>query len=102
MLMANPSGGQIDIIWGPDLKLTDKSSDIYHFLGQEKYVPHLNAIYECFGIPPTLVGTQVGGGMTNNVVSLRALIETLAYIRQLIVDFWIEELKILQRDQFMF
>lgn len=97
MLMANPSGGQIDVIWGPDLKLTDKSSDIYHFLGQEKYIPHLNAIYECFGIPPTLVGTQVGGGMTNNVVSLRALIETLAYIRQLIVDFWVEELKILQR-----
>jgi hypothetical protein len=96
MLLHNVGGGVMDLIWGPELDLTETSTDIHRFLGLEKYVPTLSAIYQGLGVPPSLTGTAGDGGMTNNFVSLRVLLERLDYCRQVLVAFWAEELAVLQ------
>jgi len=49
-------GGTTDLVWGPDIELVESRTAVHQFLGQEKYVPTLNAIYAGLGIPPTLTG----------------------------------------------
>ena len=97
MLINNGGGGSIDLIWGPDLELQETGTDVYQFLGQEKYAPVLNAIYAGLGIPPTLTGAAQQSGFTNNFISLRTLTERLNYGRQKLVDFWAAEIKMVQR-----
>jgi hypothetical protein len=97
MLINNVGGGSIDLIWGPDLELQETSTDVYKFLGQEKYAPVLNAIYAGLGIPPTLTGGAQSAGFTNNFISLRTLTERLNYGRRMLMDFWAAELKMVQR-----
>ena len=62
ILMHNVGGGAIDLIWGPELKFTESSSNAYQFLGKEKYEPILNAIYSGLGVPPTLTGSATASG----------------------------------------
>ena len=70
----------MDLIWGPELDFKESATQIYKFLGDEKYQPVLNSIYAGMGIPPTLTGIAGnGGGYTNNFVSLKTLIERLEY-----------------------
>jgi hypothetical protein len=97
MLGANVGGGTIDIVWGPDIDLIETSSDIQQFLGEEKYRPTLMSIYATIGIPPTLTGTFGASGTTNNFISLKTLTERLNYVRSIIVEFWTEQLKIVQK-----
>jgi hypothetical protein len=99
MLLNNVGGGAMDLIWGPELELVETSSEVYKFLGHEKYIPHLNAIYAGLGIPPTLTGSASSGsgGFTNNYISLQTLLERLNYVRVLLVDFWEKEIKIFQK-----
>lgn len=97
ILISNVGGGTMDLVWGPDIELQETSSEIYKFLGQEKYIPILNAIYAGLGIPPTLTGAATSGGFTNNYISLKTLTERLAYIRSLLVRFWENEISIVQR-----
>ena len=97
MLGANVGGGTIDIIWGPDIELLETSSDIQSYLGEEKYRPTLMAIYASLGIPPTLTGTFGANGTTNNFIALKTLVERLNYVRSIIVDFWTEQIKIVQK-----
>jgi hypothetical protein len=97
MLLNNVGGGSMDLIWGPELELHETSSDVYKFLGNEKYVPVLNAIYAGLGIPPTLTGAATSGGFTNNYISLQTLLERLNYVRVLLVDFWNREIKMVQQ-----
>src|SRR6185437_7313574 len=75
----------------------ETSTDVSTFLGQEKYVPVLNAIYAGLGIPPTLTGGAQQSGFTNNFISLRTLTERLNYGRQHLMDFWTAEIKLVQR-----
>lgn len=97
MLGANVGGGTIDIVWGPDIDLLETSSDIQSYLGEEKYKPTLMAIYSALGIPPTLTGTFGSSGTTNNFIALKTLVERLNYVRQIIIDFWKEQIKIVQK-----
>jgi hypothetical protein len=97
MLANAGNGGSMDLIWGPDLDLKETSSDIYRFLGEAKYVPHLNAIYAGYGIPPTLTGAATEGGFTNNFISLKTLTERLQYVRRLIREFWEYEIALVQQ-----
>ncbi len=97
MLLNNVGGGSMDLIWGPELELQETSSDVYKFLGNEKYVPVLNAIYAGLGIPPTLTGANSAGGFTNNYISLQTLLERLNYVRVLLTDFWTKEIKLVQK-----
>ena len=97
MLGANVGGGTIDIVWGPDIELIETSSDIQSYLGEEKYRPTLMAIYASLGIPPTLTGTFGANGTTNNFIALKTLVERLNYVRGIIIEFWNEQLRIIQK-----
>jgi hypothetical protein len=88
ILASNTGGGTMDLIWGPELDFKESQSQVYKFLGSEKYQPVLTSIYAGLGIPPTLTGASTGGGYTNNYVSLKTLIERLEYGRQLLTQFW--------------
>jgi len=97
-LMQNISGGAIDLMWGPELKLQESSTDLHRFLGKEKYVPTLEAIYSGLGIPSTLTGEAgASGGFTNNFVGIQTLLERLRYVRTILTEFWEKELAIVQR-----
>lgn len=95
MLLHNAGGGVMDLIWGPDIELVETSTDLVKFLGSEKYAQTLSAIYNGLGIPPTLAG-DTRSGLTNNVVSLKVMLERLAECRDIETDFWLGELEMLQ------
>lgn len=92
-LEANVGGGSMDLIWGPDIELVESKTTIHQFLGEGKYIPHLNNIFAGLGIPPTLTGSSSGpgGGTTNNFISLKTLIQRLQYGRDLLIQFWENE-----------
>ena len=96
ILGANVGGGTTDIVWGPDIELLETGTDVQRFLGEEKYRPTLMAIYACLGIPPTLTGTFGAAGTTNNFISLKTLTERLSYVRNILLEFWNTQIKIVQ------
>lgn len=97
VLSSNPGAGAFDIIWGPELKFQESSTEAYKFLGQTKYEPTLNNIYAGLGIPPTLTGTGNSAGFTNNFISLKTLVKRLEYGRSLLTEFWNDEIKLVQK-----
>ena len=97
MLSNAGHGGTLDLIWSADLTLEETSTDIHQFLGDTKYKQTLENIYTGLGVPPTLTGSGDGGkGFTNNFISLRTLTERLSYVRDILISFLKEELKLLQ------
>jgi len=98
ILASNVGGGTMDLVWGPELKFTESSTQVFRFLGKEKYEPVLTNIYAGLGVPPTLTGMASGsGGFTNNFISLKTLVERLEYGRQILVNWWNQELEIVQK-----
>ena len=99
ILASNVGGGTMDLVWGPELKFTESSTQVFRFLGKEKYEPVLTNIYAGLGGPPTLTGMASGGGggFTNNFISLKTLVERLEYGRQVLVNWWNQELEIVQK-----
>jgi hypothetical protein len=98
ILASNVGGGTMDLVWGPELKFTESSTQVFRFLGKEKYEPVLTNIYAGLGVPPTLTGmAATGGGFTNNFISLKTLVERLEYGRQILVNWWNQELEIVQK-----
>lgn len=97
ILAQHGGGGTLDLITGPEIDFKESNSQVYRFLGTQKYEPVLNNIYAGLGIPPTLTGlADASGGFTNNFISLKTLIERLEYGRTLLMDFWENELRIIQ------
>jgi hypothetical protein len=98
ILASNVGGGTMELVWGPELSYTESNSQVYKFLGSEKYQSVLNSIYAGLGVPPTLTGIAGnGGGFTNNFISLKTLVERLQYGRDQLVKFWEKELEIVRR-----
>lgn len=97
ILASNVGGGTMDMVWGPELKFTESQSQVYRFLGKEKYDPVLTSIYAGLGIPPTLTGVSSSGGYSNNYISLKTLIERLEYGREIVAKFWKQELEIVRK-----
>jgi hypothetical protein len=98
ILASNVGGGTMDLVWGPEIDFKESNTQIYKFLGTEKYQPVLNSIYAGLGIPPTLTGLAgQSGGFTNNFISLKTLIERLEYGRDLLYDFWQKEIEHVQK-----
>jgi hypothetical protein len=97
ILASNVGGGTMDLVWGPELKFTESQSQVYRFLGSEKYQPVLTSIYAGLGIPPTLTGASTSGGFTNNYVSLKTLIERLEYGREILAQFWRKEIELVRK-----
>ena len=98
ILASNVGGGTMDLVWGPEIDFKESNTQIYKFLGAEKYQPVLNSIYAGLGIPPTLTGLAgQSGGFTNNFISLKTLIERLEYGRDLLQRFWEKEITYIQK-----
>jgi hypothetical protein len=93
----NVGGGTMDLVWGPDIELLESKTTVHQFLGEGKYVPHLNSIYAGLGIPPTLTGTFGAAGTTNNFISLKTLTQRLQYGRDVLVNFWAKEIVAVQK-----
>lgn len=99
ILANHTGGGTMDLVWGPELKFQESATQIYKFLGTEKYGPVLNSLYAGLGVPPTMTGmADAGGGYTNNFVSLKTLLDRLQYGRDLLTDFWMKEIKLLSKE----
>lgn len=99
ILATNVGGGTMELVWGPELSFTESHSEVYKFLGSEKYTSVLNSIYAGLGVPPTLTGmANNGGGFTNNFISLKTLLERLQYGRDQLVKFWEKELEIVRKS----
>ena len=98
ILASNVGGGTMELVWGPELTFKESSSEVYKFLGSEKYTAVLNSIYAGLGVPPTLTGMSTnGGGFTNNFISLKTLVERLQYGRDMLVKFWEKEIEIVRK-----
>ena len=93
----NVGGGTMDLVWGPDIELLESKTSVHQFLGEGKYVPHLNSIYAGLGIPPTLTGTFGAAGTTNNFISLKTLTQRLEYGRDILASFWEKEIALVQK-----
>ena len=99
ILASNVGGGTMELVWGPELSFQESSSEVYKFLGSEKYTAVLNSIYAGLGVPPTLTGMAGnGGGFTNNFISLKTLVERLQYGRDQLTRFWEKELEIIRKS----
>lgn len=98
ILHSNVGGGTMELVWGPELSYTESNSQVYKFLGSEKYSSVLNSIYAGLGVPPTLTGIAGnGGGFTNNFISLKTLVERLQYGRDQLTAFWEKECEIVRK-----
>jgi len=98
ILASNVGGGTMELVWGPELSYTESNSQVYKFLGSEKYSAVLNSIYAGLGVPPTLTGMAGnGGGFTNNFISLKTLVERLQYGRDQLTSFWEQECEIVRK-----
>ena len=98
ILANNVGGGTMELVWGPELKFQEAHSEVYKFLGSEKYSAVLNSIYAGMGVPPTLTGMAgQSGGFTNNFISLKTLVERLQYGRDLLIKFWQYEIELVRR-----
>jgi len=98
ILASNVGGGTMELVWGPELSYTESNSQVYKFLGSEKYSSVLNSIYAGLGVPPTLTGIAGnGGGFTNNFISLKTLVERLQYGRDQLTKFWEQECEIVRK-----
>lgn len=98
ILASNVGGGTMELVWGPELSFKESSSEVYKFLGSEKYTAVLNSIYAGLGVPPTLTGMATnGGGFTNNFISLKTLVERLQYGRDLLTKFWEKEIELVRQ-----
>jgi hypothetical protein len=93
----NVGGGTMDLVWGPDIELIESKTNVHQFLGEGKYVPHMNSVYAGLGIPPTLTGTFGAAGTTNNFISLKTLTQRLQYGRDVLVEFWEKEIALVQK-----
>jgi len=97
ILQNNVGGGTLDLVWGPDIELIESKTSVHQFLGEGKYIPHLNSVYAGLGIPPTLTGTFGAAGTTNNFISLKTLTQRLQYGRDILVSFWEKEFELVQK-----
>jgi hypothetical protein len=97
ILQNNVGGGTLDLVWGPDIELIESQTNVHQFLGEGKYVPHMNSVYAGLGIPPTLTGTFGAAGTTNNFISLKTLTQRLQYGRDTLASFWEKEFELVQK-----
>jgi len=98
ILASNTGGGTVELVWGPELTFKESASQVYKYLGPDKYTTVLNSIFAGLGIPPTMTGMATnGGGFTNNYISLKTLVERLQYGRDLLTKFWEKEIEIVRK-----
>lgn len=95
-LLNRVPGAVMDLVHHPLIELDQTNTELSSFLGEEKYRPTMAAIFAGLGIPPTLVAGGGDKGFTNNFISMKTLIESLQYGRDLLTEFWEEEIRVFQ------
>jgi len=85
-------GGSMDLVFGPELDFKESGTTIHQFLGEAKYKPTLDSIYDGLGIPSPLRSSNKTNA-AGNTVSLKTLVERLNYGRILLIDFWKKQLR---------
>lgn len=85
-------GGSMDLVFGPELDFKESGTTIHQFLGESKYKPTLDSIYDGLGIPSPLRSSNKSNAAGNNV-SLKTLVERLNYGRVLLIHFWKKQLR---------
>lgn len=85
-------GGSMDLVFGPELDFKESGTTIHQFLGEAKYKPTLDSIYDGLGIPSPLRSSNKQNG-NSNIISLKTLVERLNYGRILLIDFWKKQIK---------
>jgi hypothetical protein len=96
MLLNMTPGGTLDLVTGLPVKIMETSTDQVNFLGMAKYTKCLTDIYAGLGVPPSLTGGGKEGGLTNNFISMKTLLERLQYGRDTLITFWAEECRLFQ------
>ena len=97
ILANNVGGGTMDLVWGPELNFEESSSQVWRWLGSEKYETTITAIYEGLGIPASLRGSSSGSTNTGSFIGLNTLVKRLQYGRDMLVNFWNTELKYIHK-----
>ena len=97
ILANNVGGGTMDLVWGPELQFMESNSQVWRWLGSEKYDVTISAIYEGLGIPAPLRAKSSGSTNTSSYVGLNTLIKRLQYGRDILVEFWNAELKYIHK-----
>ncbi len=97
-ILNNVGNGVLDLVWGPELDFKESNSQVHQYLKPEKYQQVMTEIHAGLGVPGSLTGAKgTGEGMTNNMVSMRTLVERLEYGRRIITAFWDKQFKIIQK-----
>jgi hypothetical protein len=96
LLMNQVPGGVTDIVWNDAISLVETESDGHQFLGSEKYQECKSMIFSGLGVPPSLAGKS-GGGLTNNFISTKTLLERLKYGRDALTRFWEKEIELFSK-----
>lgn len=97
ILANNVGGGTMDLVWGPELQFMESNSQVWRWLGSEKYQTTITAIYEGLGIPSSLRGQTQGSTNTSSFIGLNTLVKRLQYGRNQLVIFWNKELKYIHK-----
>lgn len=96
MLSNNVGGGTMDLVVGPEVDFKESNTQVYRFLGSQKYEVTLNNIYDGMGIPPTL-RSGAKGGNTGSFIALKTLVERLQYGRDVLTSFWQEQVNMVTK-----
>lgn len=96
ILANNTGGGTMDLVWGPELTFKESNTQVHKFLGSDKYETVLNSIYDAMGIPS---GLRSGSSASNNgsFLAFKTLVERLQYGRDLLTEFWNEQIEIVRQ-----
>lgn len=97
LLQNTVGGGVLDIIWTADIDLLETKTDLYQFLGEEKYKSPLTQIHTGIGIPPSMTGASSSGGLANNFIAIKTLTKRLQYAREVLTEFWEGEIRRFQK-----
>jgi len=97
ILSNNQGGGPMDLVWGPELTFKESNTQVYKFLGAAKYENTLNAIYDGMGVPSVLRSGAKGAGGSASFIALKTLVERLEYGRSILLAFWEEQIKLVQK-----
>ena len=95
MVASCVAGGAADLVYGPDLKFQESSTNSHQFLGSEKYQTCLSSINAGLGIPTSMSGSSKSN--TTDFMGLRTLVERLEYGRTILVEFLSEQLALVQK-----
>lgn len=93
MLMNVAANGSVfDLIWNPAIELQETSTNLSAFLDNGKYNSVLQSIYAALGYPQMMTGSSKKGGMSDNFLQIKTLVERLNYGRNVLDKMWKKEI----------